>query len=228
MEPDRLAQLSRRYARYGHSLPGLSLALGGVVILMFAAVPTLLITHVYVCRENIDALMAICVAVLLSGWIILKDWLRERVYQALGLAETRISTSGTVFIRVLAAALAVMALWFPVAMLAVVPHPDPAPSPTQVYIGLTACFALPWATLRFIRGVQEGLMWFVVCFWGLALAWMFPLEAIPRVLEHGPIALALVLTLPLAYFGGLIVGLLQHFEFLRLAREIRNQETPDE
>lgn len=227
MEPDRLAQLSRRYARYGRSLPGLSLALGGMVILLFVATPTLLITHVHVCRENIEALMAICVALLLSGWIILKEYLRERVYQSLGLAETRISTSGVIFIRLLTVVITAMALWFPVEMLAVLPHPDPAPSPTQVYIGLTACFALPWATLRFIRGVQEGLMWFVVCFWGLALAWFFPL-AVPPSAEHAPVVLALVLTLPLAYFGGLIVGLLQHFEFMRLAREIRNQETPDE
>ena len=227
MEPNHLAQLSRRYARYGHSLPGLSLALGGIIIFLFLLAPTLLINNLQVCTANIDSLLAISVALLLTGWILAKEWLRDRVYRSLGLAETRTSKTGTVFIRILAVALAAMALSFPVEMLAVLPHPDPAPSPTQIYIGLTACFTLPWCTLRFIRGVQEGLLWFVVCFWGLALAWTFPLAA-PGALDHGPIALTVVLTLPLAYFGGLIVGLLQHFEFLRLAREIRARETPDE
>ena len=227
MEPDRLAQLSRRYARYGHSLPGLSLALGGMLIFLFLLAPTLLINNLHVCAENIDSLLAISVALLLSGWILAKEWLRERLYRSLGLAETRTSGPRAIFLRILTVAIAAMALAFPVEMLAVLPHPVPAPSPVQIYIGMTACFALPWATQRFIRGVQEGLLWFVVCFWGLALAWTFPLAA-SGVLDHGPIALTVVLTLPLAYFGDLIVGLVQHFNFLRLAREIRNQETPDE
>ena len=39
MEPDQLAQLSRRYARYSRSLPGLSLALGGVTMLLMLLAP---------------------------------------------------------------------------------------------------------------------------------------------------------------------------------------------
>lgn len=227
MEPDRLAQLSRRYARYGHSLPGLSLALGGVVIFLFLLAPTLLINNLQVCGENIDSLLAISVALLLAGWILAKEWLRERIYRSLGLAETRNSASGTLFLRILTAAIAVMALAFPVDMLAVLPHPVPTPSPVQIYIGMTACFALPWATLHFIRGVQEGLLWFVVCFWALSLAWTFPLSQ--KISGAGEsIQLILVVSIMLAYFGGMLVGLLQHFEFLRLAREIRNQGTPDE
>ena len=227
MEPDRLAQLSRRYARYGYSLPGLSLALGGVVIFLFLLVPTLLINNLQVCGENIDSLLAISVALLLAGWILAKEWLRERIYRSLGLAETRNSASGILFIRILTVAIAAMALAFPVDMLAVLPHPVPAPSPVQIYIGMTACFALPWATLRFIRGIQEGILWLVVCFWGLTMAWTFPLRQ--QLLNGvGPIQLILALSIMLAYFGGMLVGLLQHFEFLRLAREIRNQGTPDE
>ena len=227
MEPNRLAQLSRRYARYGHSLPGLSLALGGIVIFLFLLTPTLLINNLHVCMENIDSLLAICVALLLSGWIFTKEWLRERVYRSLGLAETRNSASGTIFLRILTVVIAVMALAFPVDMLAVLPHPVPAPSPVQIYIGMTACFALPWATLRFIRGIQEGLLWFVVCFWALSLGWTFPLSQ-KLFSGQGPIQLILVVSIMLAYFGGMLVGLLQHFNFMRLVREIRAQETPDE
>lgn len=227
MEPGKLAQLSRRYARYSHSLPGLSLALGGVVMLLLLFAPLFLDEHVHACLDNQRGLLALIVATLLTVWILAKEWMRQRIYQSLGIAESKSSAVGIVFIRLLAIAIALIALAYPVKMLATQSHPDPLPSIVQVYVGLTACLALPWCTLRFIRGVQEGVLWFILCFWVLALAWMFPL-AEPFKNGEGPLAMIIFLTIPLAYFGGLTVGLVQHFNFMRLAREIRSQETPDE
>ncbi|HXC17260.1 MAG TPA: hypothetical protein VNV60_07460 [Holophagaceae bacterium] len=227
MEPDHLAQLSRRYARYSHSLPGLSLALGGLVMLLLLFAPLFLDEHAHVCWENQRGLLALIVALLLAGWLLIKEWMRQRIYQSLGIAEARSSTAEIVFTKLLATAIALVAFAYPVKALAAQPHPDPLPTDIQIYVGLTACLALPWCTLRFIRGVQEGILWFILCFWGLALAWIFPL-AEPFKNGEGPLAMIVFLTIPLAYFGGLIVGLVQHFNFMRLAREIRSQETPDE
>lgn len=227
MEPDHLAQLSRRYARYGRSLPGLSLALGGVLMLLLLFAPLFLDEHVHACFDNQRGLLALLVAALLTVWILVKEWLRQRIYQSLGIAEAGASAGETVFNRLLAAAVAMIALAYPVKMLAIQPHPGALPTTVQIYVGLTACLALPWCTLRFIRGVTEGLLWFLLCFWGLALAWTFPLAGW-MFNGTGPLSVILALTLPLAYFGGLAVGLVQHFNFMRLAREIRNRETPDE
>ena len=227
MKPDRLAQLSRRYARYGHSLPGLSLALGGVLMLLLLFAPLFLDEHVHACWDNQRGLLALIVATLLAGWILTKEWLRQRIYQSLGIAEVRSSTAGIVFTKILAAAIALVALAYPVKMLAVQPHPDPLPTTIQVYVGLTACLALPWCTLRFIRGAQEGILWCILCFWSLFLVWVFPLFDGLRS-GSGALGTVFFLTLPLAYFGGLAIGLVQHFNFMRLAREIRAQETPDE
>lgn len=223
MEPDRLAQLSRRYARYGRSLPGLSLALGGLVMLFLLLAPPLIGNNAQVCWENQRGLLALTVAVLLASWVLVKEWLRMRVYQSLGLAEAIGTSSSPVFIRCIAAALALLALAYPVKLL--LAHAAPEPTAIQAYIGLTACFALPWCTLRFLRGWQESLLWFILCFWGLTLIWMFPLW---DGLKQGsdPLAAILYAALPLAYFGGLAVGLVQHFNFIRLVREIRAQEAP--
>ncbi len=227
MEPDRLAQLSRRYARYSHGLPGLSLALGGVTMLLFLTVPPFLANHTQVCADNYRSLLALAVAVLMTAWILAKEWLRQRIYQSLGITGAEGSAAETVFNRLLATAIALIALAYPVRLLAIQPHPGALPTTIQIYIGLTACLALPWCTVRFIRGVTEGILWFLLCFWGLALAWTFPLAG-ALFNGTGPLSVILILTLPLAYFGGLIVGLVQHFNFLRLVREIRAQETPDE
>ena len=227
MEPDlaRMAQLSRRYARYGRSLPGLGLALGGVVMLLLLIAPPTIINNAQVCGDNQHGLLALAVAALLALWILAKEWLRGRIYQSLGLAESAQAASTAVFIRVLAAALATLALAYPVKFLWA--HANPAPTHIQVYVGLTACWALPWCTIRFIRGWQEGLLWFALCFWALALIWVFPLWVklfdVPGILSF-----ALAISIPVAYFGGLAVGLVQHFNFMRLAKEIRAQEPVDE
>ena len=227
MEPDQLARLSRRYARYSRSLPGLSLALGGVTMLLMLLAPPSLANHIQVSGDDYRGLLALTVAVLLAGWILAKEWLRQRIYHSLGIAEAGNSAAETVFNRLLATAIALIALAYPVRVLAIQPHPGALPTTVQIYIGLTACLALPWCTVRFIRGVTEGLLWFLLCFWGLALAWTFPLWG--RLFSGtGALSVILILTLPLAYFGGLIVGLVQHFNFMRLAREIRNQGAPDE
>ncbi len=79
MEPDRLAQLSRRYARYGHSLPGLSLALGGVVVLLLLLAPPLIQNDIQVCWQNQRGLHALIVAALLAVWHLTKEWLRQHI-----------------------------------------------------------------------------------------------------------------------------------------------------
>ena len=227
MQPDRLAQLSRRYARYGRSLPGLSLALGGVVMMLLLQAPPFLANHLQTSANDYRGLLALIVAVLIASWILTKEWLRQRIYQSLGIAEAEHSAAGTAFNRLLATAIALIALAYPVKVLVIQPRPHALPTAVQIYIGLTACLALPWCTLRFIRGAMEGVLWLILCFWGLALAWTFPLwEALFN--GTGPFSVILALTLPLAYFGGLVVGLVQHFNFMRLAREIRAQGTPDE
>lgn len=221
----RLSQLSTRYARYGHSLPGLSLALGGVVMLLLLLAPPLIGNAAEVSWEHQRSLLALAVSALLALWLLAKEGLRRRIYQSLGLAETRPAPSTALFIRALAAGLAVLALAYPVKALL-----GPAaqePTSVQVALGLTACWALPWATLRFIRGWQEGLLWLVLGFWSLALIWVLPLwEGLVQ--GKGALAALLFAALPLAYFGGLAVGLVQHLQFLRLVREIRAQEPCDE
>lgn len=227
MKPDfaRMAQLSRRYAGYGRSLPGLGLALGGLVMLLLLLAPPLIQNEAHICFENQRGLLALSVALLLVVWILAKEWMRSRVYQSLGISEARSSTATKAFIRCLAAALAALAMAYPARLLLAPATPEL--TSLQVYAGLTACWALPWATLRFIRGWQEGLLWSVLCFWALALVWMFPLwEGVKQGAD--PIASLLLLALPVAYFGGLAVGLVQHFNFLRLMREIRAQASRDE
>src|SRR5689334_1731143 len=88
MELDRLAQLSSRYARYGRSLPGLSLALGGVVVMLLLLAPPLIGNGIQVCWENQRSLLALVAALLLAGWLFTKEWMRQRIYQSLGLAES--------------------------------------------------------------------------------------------------------------------------------------------
>lgn len=227
MEPDlaRMAQLSRRYARYGHSLPGLSLALGGLVMLLMLIAPPWIGNNAKACREDQFGLLALTAAALMTVWILAKEWLRDRIYQSLGFAESAQTPSTAVFIRILAAALAALALAYPLRLLWA--HTAPSPSSIQVYVGLTACWAIPWCTIRFIRGWQEGLLWAVLCFWTLALTWVFPLwEGMGR--GEDPITGIFILALPVAYFGGLTVGLVQHFNFMRLAKEIRAQEPLDD
>ncbi|HZU52954.1 MAG TPA: hypothetical protein VFF77_03605 [Holophagaceae bacterium] len=218
---DRMAQLSGRYARYGHSLPGLSLALGGLVMLLLLLAPPLIGNNAQVCWENQRGILALTVSALLVLWILAKEWLRNRVYQSLGISESRSSAAMNAFIRCLTVTLTALTLAYPARWL--LAHAAPEPTSIQIYAGLTACWALPWATLRFIRGWQEGLLWFVICFWALALIWVFPLwEGLRQGTD--PIASLLLLALPLAYFGGLVVGLVQHFNFLRLIHEIRSDE----
>jgi hypothetical protein len=73
---------------------------------------------------------------------------------------------------------------------------------------------------------MEGALWFLLCFWGLALIWVFPLWEGLR--QGDPLAAVFYAAIPLAYLGGLAVGLVQHINFMRLAREIRAQEPGDE
>lgn len=227
MEPDRLAQLSRRYARYSHSLPGLSLALGGVVIMLLLLAPPLIQNQIQVCWENQRGLLAISAAVLVAGWLFAKESLRLHIYQSLGLAESSTSSFERLLNGLLAFALALMAIFYPVRWLAVKPHPTPDPTSVQVYVGLTACLALPWITLRFIRGIQESLLWVLLVWWALEFIWGFP-NLGPSSPHADGIGAFFILAGVFAFFGGLAIGLVQHFNFLRLAREIRAQETPDE
>jgi hypothetical protein len=224
---DRMAQLSRRYARYSHSLPGLSLALGGITVFLMLFAPPLLQNYAQVCWDNQRGLMALTVAALLAGWILIKEWLRLHIYQSLGLAEAQDSDSGLAFNRVLAIALALLALAYPARMLAVQPHSDPAPTVIQIYIGLTACLAMPWITLRFIRGVQESLLWALLAWSALEFIWGLP-DLNAAAAHSDGVAVFFILSAVLAFFGGLAAGLVQHFNFMRLAREVRAQETPDE
>jgi hypothetical protein len=229
MEPDlvRMAQLSRRYARYGHSLPGLSLALGAAVMFGFFFAGPFLGNHTEVCPANQFSLLALTAAALLAGWIILKEWIRGRVYQSLGMAQPMESIAEPFLNRLLALLLTLLALSYPVRALAALPHPDPAPTAYQIAIGLAACCALPWATLRFIRGLQEAILWVVLAFFTLEFVW-----GLPNLSARGghPAAMAAIaiLSFLLVCFGGMAAGLLQHFSFLRLAREVRAQEPRDE
>ncbi len=227
MEPDRLAQLSRRYARYGRSLPGLSLALGGVVVMLLLLAPPLIGNNIQVCWENQRSLLALIAVVLLAGWLFTKEWLRQCVYQSLGFAESSNSARERIFNRLLAFTLGLLAITYPVRWLAVKPHPTPDPTSVQIYVGLTACFLLPWITLHFIRGIQEGLLWALLVWWALEFVWGFP-NLGPSSPHADGIATVFILAGVFAFFGGLAIGLVQHFNFLRLAKEIRNQGTPDE
>ena len=227
MEPDHLAQLSRRYARYGHGLPGLSLALGGLVVMLLLLAPPLIQNEVQVCWENQRGLLALTAAALLAGWLFTKECLRQRIYQSLGLAESSDSARERLFNRLLAFTLALLAITYPVRWLAVKPHPTPDPTSVQIYVGLTACFALPWITLRFIRGIQESLLWALLIWWVLEFVWGFP-NLGPTSAHADGIGAFFILSAVFAFFGGLAVGLVQHLSFMRLAREIRNQGTPDE
>jgi len=226
MEPDRLAHLSRRYARYGRSLPGLSLALGGVVILGFFLVPPLLINNLS--GDSVDgwSLLALCTALLVGGWLLAKEWLRGRIYLSLGLAEAPGSRSELRFNLVLTILIALLACAFAAKGLLDPAGPLHPPSRVQMGLGLSACLALPACTRRYIRGVMEGLLWIALCYWALGFIWM----AFPGfdMRQEGWRGWAIILTVPIAYFGGLTVGLIQHFNFLRLAREIKNQETPND
>ncbi len=227
MEPDHLAQLSRRYARYSRSLPGLSLALGGMVVMLLLLAPPLIENQVQVCWENQRGLLALIAALLLAGWLFMKEWLRQRVYQSLGLAESSDSSKERLFNGLLAFALALLTISYPIRWLAVKPHPTPDPTNVQVYVGLTACLALPWITLRFIRGIQESLLWVLLIWWALEFIWGFP-NIGPSSPHADGIGGFFILSGVFAFFGGLAIGLIQHFNFMRLAREIRNQGTPDE
>ena len=229
MEPylDRVTQLSRRYARYGHSLPGLSLALGAATMFGFFLAPPFLFNHTEVCLANQFSLLALTAAALLTAWIVLKEWIRGRVYQSLGMAQSMEGATEPFLNRLLALMLALLALSYPVRALAEVPHPDPAPTAYQIAIGLAACCALPWVTLRFIRGLQEALLWILLAFFVLEFVW-----GAPNLSARGahPMAMAAfaILSFLLVCLGGMIAGLLQHFNFLRLVREIRAQEPRDE
>ena len=229
MEPDlaRMTQLSRRYARYSHSLPGLSLALGAAAMFGFFMAGPFLGNHTEVCLANQFSLLALTAAALLTGWIVLKEWIRDKVYQSLGIAQAEESAAELILNRLLALMLALLALSYPVWALAEVPHPDPAPTAYQIAIGLAACCALPWVTLRFIRGLQEAILWILLAFFALEFVW-----GVPNLSARGPhpeaMAAFAILSFLLVCFGGMIVGLLQHFNFLRLAREIRAQEPRDE
>ena len=225
MEPDRLAFLSRRYARYSRSLPGLSLTLGSVVVVLWAITPPFLMNHLSAHPENGWSLMALITASVLAGWILLKEWLRQRIYLSLGIAEAPGSAAEIRLNRALAAVISLLTLAYPVKAMVDPVAALPPPTPMQVCLGLAACFAMPWCTIRFIRGLAEGLLWVVLCYWALVCMWGFPLGADPH---GGAVTGLIILALALTYFGGLIVGLVQHFNFMRLAREIRNQGTAGE
>ena len=68
MDPDRLAQLSRRYARYSRSLPGLSLALGGLVMLLLLLAPPLAAIQAFLLfHETLSPLQFVGFALALIG-----------------------------------------------------------------------------------------------------------------------------------------------------------------
>lgn len=224
---DRMARLSRRYARYSHSQPGLSLALGAATMFFFLLAPPVLINHTEICRENGFSLLALTVAALLCGWVLLKEWLRERIYQSMGFVQASESVIGPILIHIVAAGLVILSLSYPVRALAALPHPDPAPTAYQIWIGLAACFALPWITLRFIRGIQECLLWVLLSFFALEFVWGLPDMNFNSAHAHA-MAYFIMFSFLLVCFGGLIAGLVQHFNFLRLAREIRALESGDE
>lgn len=223
---ERMTRLTRRYARHGRGLPGLSLALGSLtlfgLLLAAASVQNLPLAS----PAGQRGIFSLCIALLLAGWILLKEWLRDRLYLSMGLVELQEAGFEKILNRLSAAGIAALALSYPVRMLAAAPEPLSSSSLVQVQLGLAACLLLPWLTLRVIRGVQENLFWAFLCFWALDLSWgpvYLGLRSGSAPL-FGSLFLAL---LPLVCLAGLAAGLVQHLGFLRLARELRSHGAQD-
>jgi len=245
---DRVSDLTRRYARYGQSHPGLGLMLGGALVLLamwllpdfpdqtlFLPFPQYAkgrpweVMGIELAFLVQHALHALCVVLVPVLWILGKEGLRAWHLGRHGAVEER-QTAALHNTRLgLAALLGLVGVATPIGlMLAWRGFFFSVTSSMQVTLGLGLCVAAPWATLRFIRGYQEALIWLLGLMavisevWGVRFGFVHGPDLASRLLtllqtEPSPWLLDALWTASLA---SLLVGLLQHLAFLRVTREL--------
>jgi hypothetical protein len=248
---DRMADFTRRYARHSRSLPGLGLLLGGALALFgMWLLPTFTgrlpqrpfdYVHASVMARDLHRLdfnylysvKAIVAALLPILWILAKEALRYFHDQRFSLALEP-ETPAWRRIRIgLATGLSLVGVALPLWILVILQgNFFICISSIQVFLGLGACVAMPWATLRFIRGYQEAALWALGVFlvllevWGsgwsfggsdpaAGFGWNWVQTTLADWSQQALWCLSLV---------ALLAGLIQHLQFLRLARQLEALE----
>lgn len=196
---ERLARLTRRYARYSRSAGGLASVLGGGLALVAYVVGGL------APPEGIPGRAALALAPFV--WIAAKEVLRRRLYQTLGRVgerwdrkDRRLHVGFTAFTTVVSAVVIIGVGW-PTAA-----GGGAAPTATWGYVALVA--AMPVLVWFFMRTPLEYVVGvFLVCQAALMLAGShYELWEQPQA--------------PLAALALVVLGVRQHLEFRRLRREL--------
>jgi hypothetical protein len=176
---DRVSALTRRYARYGQSQPGLGLMLGGALALLALWLlpifpdPQIFLPYPHLVSgpnwENLGfyqvlqvqgALHALSIVLVPAVWVLGKESLRTWHIRRYGAVEERQTAAMHLTRMGLAILLGLGCVAFPIClMLAWGGWFFTFTSSVQVFLGLGLCVLAPWVTVRFIRGYQESIIW---------------------------------------------------------------------
>lgn len=253
---DRISGLSRRYARYTQSQPGLGLLLGGALALLAMAILPGLATfqagfvsspwakdkawQLFEIAQEAQcqgALRALVVAIFPFLWVFTKETVRAHFVARLGEVTEQHGWRWNLARRILATLLGGVAFLCPIWFLLILKgYFFLTVSSVQVVLGLALVGLLPWATLRFIRGPQEAVLWglgmllVLAEVWGAGYVWGVGtgIEAWTSLSAWGAVQNSMLPWLSrllwVASLAALLIGMIQHLGFLRVLRELRKQE----
>ncbi len=253
---DRISGLSRRYARYTQSQPGLGLLLGGALALLAMAILPRIGSSdagfmmspyandkawsLFVIDQSaqcIGALRALVIVPFPLVWVLAKEALRAHHVAHLGEVTEQHGWRWNLARRILATLLGGVAFLCPIWFLLILKgHFFLTVSSVQVVLGLALVGLLPWATLRFIRGPQEAVLWglgmllVLAEVWGAGYVWgvgtglvEWTSLSVWGAVQNGMLPW-LSRLLWVASLAALLIGMIQHLGFLRVLRELRKQE----